>query len=244
MRRRPSFHERGIMKLRNKVSILVVFALLVLSCGSKDAVDDEGDNNETVSSTSWADTWALVSVDGKRIQSLQGGVVVDGVFAGDSGTIDILDILIDGTEARYIIDRGNFPKDILVDRKTAERIRKHQFPEFDSVHYFYLTSHVHLRNYPTGKMDVKLLRFTASEIPARFVQSSFNYVGGTYSADTFPSAGSTAPYALTFRISGYRDSSGKLIELTTNGTWTRKRDTLTMIRDDGLTAVFKQIEKD
>ena len=113
------------MKLHNTVSILIVFGLLVLGCGSKDAGDDEDGNNETVSSTSWADTWALVSVNGKRIQSLQGGVVVDGVFAGDSDTIDITDILIDGREARYIIDRGNFPEDILVDGKTAERIRKH-----------------------------------------------------------------------------------------------------------------------
>ena len=180
------------MKLHNTVSILIVFGLIVLGCGSKDAGDDEDGNNETVSSTSWADTWALVSFNGKRIQSLQGGVVVDGVFAGDSDTIDITDILIDGREARYIIDRGNFPEDILVDGKTAERIRKHQLPELDSSHYFYLTSHVRLHNYNLGtgdNMSAKILRFDASEIPASFVQSTFYYVRGTYSADTFPSAG-------------------------------------------------------
>lgn len=234
------------MKLRNTVSILIVFALLALSCDSKDAVDDEGDNNETVSSTSWADTWALVSVDGKRIQSLQGGVVVDGVFAEDFSTrdIDITDILIDGTEARYIIDRGNFPEDILVDGKTAERIRKHQYPEFDKLHLFFLTSHVQLLNYRPGEMYVNFLRFNVSEIPAEFIISYASGANGTYSVDTFPSGGSTAPYALTFRITGYRDSSGKVIELTTNGTWTRQGDTLTLVRDDGLTAVFKKIEKD
>ena len=141
------------------VTLSIVFGLFMFSCSSEtvredvvvveEDVNDVNDiENETVSSVSWVDTWELVSVFSHRIQSRQGGAVVDGLMVAsdfdmsyinvpdpnpwqpfDGGenkrkfdTLPLKDILIDGEDlGHYIMDKKAFFPGGFLFRNTSEQ---------------------------------------------------------------------------------------------------------------------------
>ena len=269
-------------------------------------VDVEIVDNETVASTPWAGTWAQVSVNGKRIQSLlYSGEIVEGIptdqvideFGDDPdfdlklqnaphGNKTVQDVLIDDVRVDEImVNRERFINEIIAEgllgdilihtssvyahpnilqdiyegKLLVEDIQPHQY----LVLRLFLTTRLRLNSDGTmeadmldrkagmadGGRDVPLLE----RIGVGGRRDSFSHIAhvrgnGNYHLSSYR-------YSFTLETMDYDSttadnypSPGRLkfypSELTSSGSWLREGNTLTLVGDNGLTAVFKKIAKD
>ena len=262
-------------------------------------VDVEIDDNETVSSTPWAGTWAQVSVNGKRIQSLlYSGEIVEGIPTdqvidefGDDPNFDlklqnaphgnntVQDVLIDDVRVDEIISsRDRFINeiiaegllgDILIDTssvytytRTLDDIYEGKLlvediqPNQHLRPRMFLTTRLRLNSDGTMEADI-LERMAGLADGGRFDPLLGRIrVGGRrdHLAHIAQVSGngnyhlSSYRYSFTLETMDYDSTTAELLgnfrpsTLTSSGSWLREGNTLTLVGDNGMTAVFKKID--
>ena len=202
----------------------------IIGCGGdeEEVEEDVAENGDESSNLpEWQGQWYLVSINGKEMA---------GILA------EIVEL---ERETSVLDKKAKFPGDEIGDIFiTDESLQNHPI-----VHVGVVTLPTSIRTldvwFPLPLALARHEKITAKIASKRIVAvardsylTSICWCSGTSSF-----SGSRYTITINFGISGYHPEVGYAtedVEITTTGTWSVKEDTLTLTRDDGMTAVFSR----
>lgn len=214
---------------------LVCFGALLgigfIGCGGdeEEVEEDVAENGDESSYyvPEWQGQWYLVSINGKEMA---------GILA------EIVEL---ERETSVLERKAKFPGDEIGDIFiTDESLQNHRI-----VHVGVVTLPTSVRTLdvrfplPLPSALARHERINAKIASKRTVGKDSYSTSICWCSGTSSFSGSRYTITINFGISGYQPEVGYAtedVEITTTGTWSVEEDTLTLIRDDGMTAVFSR----